>query len=180
MRILFALICSFALAFAASGAQEKKKEQKPAPKKQQQAAQGAGARAGGPKGGAPHQQTSASQRTPGPQAGPGPKQGKGKELQQPSGATGQPGGAGAQKTKEKKGPQQTPTTAGGAGAGKTKQAQVKAAQAKSKPFKPQHFNLPTKTTPKKVAAVNFQQGRRIEGSQHWQGFELSGFSELQI
>ena len=180
MRILFALICSFALAFAASGAQEKKKEQKPAPKKQQQAAQGAGARAGGPKTGGPHQQTSASQHTPGPQGGPGAKQGKGKEPQQPSGTAGQPGGTGAQKTKEKKGPQQTPTTAGqtaagGAGAGKTKQAQVKAARAKSKPFKPQHFNLPTKTTPKKVAAVNFQQGRRIEGSQNWHGSNYQVF-----
>ncbi len=35
--------------------------------------------------------------------------------------------------------------------------------------KVKHFNLPTKTTPTKVAAVNFQQGKHIEGSQNWQG-----------
>src|SRR6266404_4091205 len=34
-----------------------------------------------------------------------------------------------------------------------------------KPFKPQHFNLPTKTTPTKITAVNFQQGRHIQRSQ---------------
>ncbi len=180
MRILFALICSFALAFAASGAQEKKKEQKPAPKKQQQATQGVGARAVGPKTGGPHQQTSALQHTPGPQGGSGAKQGKAKGPQQPTGAAGQPSGTGAQKTKEKKGPQQTPTTAGqtaagGAGAGKTKQAQVNAAQAKSKPIKPQHFNLPSKPKTAVAPPVKFQQNKRIEGSQKWQGSKYQVF-----
>ncbi len=44
-----------------------------------------------------------------------------------------------------------------------------------KPFKAQHFNLATKTTPTKFAAVNFQQGRHIEGSQNWQGSNYTVF-----
>jgi len=47
--------------------------------------------------------------------------------------------------------------------------------AAGKPFKPQHFNLPTKTTPTKVTAVNFQQGRHIQGSQNWQGTKYTVF-----
>jgi Putative peptidoglycan binding domain len=49
------------------------------------------------------------------------------------------------------------------------------ATAKGKPFKAQHFNLPTKTPPTKVAAVNFQQGRHIQGSQNWQGSNYTVF-----
>jgi len=54
MRTLFVLICSLALAFAASGAQEEKKKEKPAPKKQPQTTHAAqpGAR---PKAVGPHQ-----------------------------------------------------------------------------------------------------------------------------
>jgi hypothetical protein len=44
-----------------------------------------------------------------------------------------------------------------------------------KPFKPQHFNLPTKTTPTKITAVNFQQGRHIQRSQNWQGSKYQVF-----
>jgi hypothetical protein len=42
-------------------------------------------------------------------------------------------------------------------------------------FKPQRFNLPTKTAPTKIAAVNFRQGRHIEGSQNWQGSRYTVF-----
>jgi len=41
--------------------------------------------------------------------------------------------------------------------------------------KVKHFNLPTKTTPTKVAAVNFQQGRHIQGSRNWQGSSYTVF-----
>jgi Putative peptidoglycan binding domain len=58
--------------------------------------------------------------------------------------------------------------------GKAKGGKVTGA-ATGKPFKPQKFNLPTRTTPTKVAAVNFQQGRRIEGSQNWQGSNYQVF-----
>jgi hypothetical protein len=47
--------------------------------------------------------------------------------------------------------------------------------ATGRPFKAQKFNLPTKTTPTKVASVNFQQGRRIQGSQNWQGQRYTVF-----
>ena len=49
------------------------------------------------------------------------------------------------------------------------------ATATGKPFKAQTFTLPTKTTPTKVAAVNFQQGRHIQGSQNWQGQQYAAF-----
>jgi hypothetical protein len=171
MRILFVLVCSLALVFAASGAQEKKKEEKkPAPKKQAQTVQGAGPRGGVPKGGGPHQQT--HQKT----------------NVSPHAATLQ-GGSGVGKGKGKgKGSQQVNTAATGGqpvagkagraqkiGAQKIKGGPANVTQAKSKPFKPQHFKLPTKTTPTKVTAVNFQQGRRIAGSQNWQGSNYQVF-----
>jgi Putative peptidoglycan binding domain len=66
MKTLLVLICSLALAFAASGAQEKKKEQKPSPKKPVQAAQRAdqrgGLKPGAAKAGGQRQQTNVSQQ----------------------------------------------------------------------------------------------------------------------
>jgi hypothetical protein len=97
MRTLLVLVCSFALAFAATGTQqEKKKEAKPAPKKPAQATQVAKPKAGGPKAGAPQHQTNASQ------TGPGTAKGKGKRSQQTNAAAGQPVSGGPQKTKERK------------------------------------------------------------------------------
>ena len=58
---------------------------------------------------------------------------------------------------------------------KTKGAAASTTQANAKPFKAQHFNLPTKTPPTKIAAVNFQQGRHIQGSQNWQGSQYTVF-----
>ena len=58
---------------------------------------------------------------------------------------------------------------------KTKGAAASTTQANAKPFKAQHFNLPTKSPPTKVAAVNFQQGRHIQGSQNWQGSNYTVF-----
>ncbi len=183
MRTLLVLICSLALAFAASGAQEKKKEEKPAPKKPAQAAQGAqqrgGPKQGAPKGGGQHQQTNASQRASEAQGGAGAGKGKAKGARQANVPAGKPSGAGPQKAKEKKGAQ--PTTpagqpaAGGAAAGKAKQGQPNVAQGKSKPIKPKHFNVPNKPNTAKAPPVKFQQNRRIEGSQRWQGQQYAAF-----
>jgi hypothetical protein len=44
-----------------------------------------------------------------------------------------------------------------------------AAFQSNKKYNARRFNLATNTRPTKFAAVNFQQGRRIRGSQNWQG-----------
>jgi hypothetical protein len=182
MRTLLVLICSLALAFSASSAQEKKKEEKPAAKKPAQTAQGAaqrgGAKQGAPKGGKQRQQTNVSPRVPEAQGGAGVGKGKAKTSHQANAAAGQQPAA-AQKTKEKKGLQPTTTTGqaavGGATRGKAKQGQANVAKAKSKPIKPQHFNVPTKPNKAKAPPVTFQQNRRIQGSQNWQGQKYSVF-----
>ena len=175
MRTLVVLVCSLALAFAAIGAQqEKKKAQKPAPKKPAQATQAAKPRSGGPKAGGQHQQINTSQR--GAQA---PK-GKGKPSYQTNAATRQSVSGGSQKAKEKKGTQSASAVAGQTGAGrqapgKTKQGKANTAQAKSKPIKPQHFKVPKQPNTAKAPPVKFQQGRRIQGSQNWQGKRYAAF-----
>jgi hypothetical protein len=217
MRIVLVLICSFALASLALGAQQEKKKEQPK-KKQAQSAQRAAAPGGGPQkakgspkvatpGGhraAVTQPPSASQRTAGGHsAGAGAqKTKKAKGAQQVSTAGARAAGAGAKKTKgsqqiaaqggqtagvqktkkSKKAAQQVTTSSGqigarGAGVQKTKGAAATAAQAKGKPFKAQHFNLASKTKPNKAVApaVNFQQGRRIQGSHNWQGSNYQVF-----
>ena len=47
--------------------------------------------------------------------------------------------------------------------------------AKGKPLKPQHFNLPKQPNTAKAPPVKFQQGRRIQGSQNWQGQRYAVF-----
>ena len=47
--------------------------------------------------------------------------------------------------------------------------------AKNKPLKPQHFNLAKQPNTAKAPPVKFQQGRRIEGSQNWQGQQYAVF-----
>jgi hypothetical protein len=192
MRIVLVLICSFALASLALGAKEGKKEEKAAPKKQ--AAQVS--KPGGKPGGKP---------VAGKPAGPGKPTGVAKYVTQQkegdaSGKAGKPADAG------KPGEAATATTAGkGKGKGKPPEAGKPAgaekataagkpaeagkpgeaatattagkAAAKGKPFKPQHFNLASKTKPNKAAApaVSFQQNRRIQGSQNWQGSNYQVF-----
>jgi hypothetical protein len=173
MRIPLVLICSIGLALIASGAQEKKKEEKPTPKKQGQTTQAAKP-GGGPKAGGPHQQANASQR------GAEAAKGKGKRSSPTNAATGQAVSGGPQKTKEKKGKQATSATAGrtagsGQALGKTKQGKANVAQAKSKPMKAQHFNVPKQPNTAKAPPVKFQQGKRIEGSQNWQGQKYAVF-----
>ena len=44
-----------------------------------------------------------------------------------------------------------------------------------KPFKAQHFNVSKQPNLAKAPAVQFQQGRHIEGSEHWQGQQYTAF-----
>ena len=159
MRIFVVLICSLALASVAHSAQQE--ENKPQKKKQPQPVQHAPPRTTGHATG----------------AGAGPKktsmgayQGKKGQTSMGNfeGQTGKAAKGGKVTGAGKPGEAPTATTAGkltatgkGTGAGK--------------PFKAQHFNLATKTTPTKFAAVNFQQGRHIEGSQNWQGSNYQVF-----
>ena len=174
MRIFLVLICSLALACVAGGAQEEKKENKPAPKKKQaQTGQPGGPRGSGPGGAGPQfQKAKPSGHVAAPQGRPA----------HVSTAEGQSVGAGTGKTKGKKGAQQVTTTsgqvgAGGAGVQKTKGAAATTTQANAKPFKPQHFNLPSKSKPATsvAPAVTFQQNRRIEGSDRWTGSSYQAF-----
>ena len=70
------------------------------------------------------------------------------------------------------------------GAGKPNQAKREAVAnqnagkgkfAHGKPFKQQHFNLPKQPNTAKAPPVKFQQGRRIAGSQNWQGRQYTVF-----
>lgn len=192
MRIVLVLICSFALASLALGAQQEKKKEQPK-KKQAQSAQHAAAPGGGPQkakgsqkvatpGGhrtAVTQRPSVTQKSAGGRSAEGSgaqKRKKAKGSQQVATRKGQGAGAGPQKTKQKtKGSQQIATQGGqttGAAAGGQQ-----AKKSKGKPFKPQHFNLASKTKPNKsvAPAVNFQQNRRIEGSQNWKGANYQVF-----
>jgi hypothetical protein len=169
MRIFLVLICSLALTCVAGGAQEEKKENKPAPKKKQaQTVQHAGPRGGSPGGGGPQfQKAKTSGHVAAPQgrpahvstaegqsvgAGAGKTKGK-KGAQQVTTTGGQvgAGGAGVQKTKGKKGAQQVTATSGQVGAGGAGVQKTKGAAAttaQAKPFKPQHFNnLQSKSKP---------------------------------
>jgi hypothetical protein len=47
--------------------------------------------------------------------------------------------------------------------------------AKNKPVKAQHFNLAKQPNTAKAPPVKFQQGRRIQGSQNWQGQKYAVF-----
>ena len=174
MRILLVLICSLALACLAGGAQEEKKENKPAPKKgQAQTVQHAGTHGGSPGGGGPQfQKAKTSGHVAAPQGHPA----------HVSTAEGQSVGAGAGKTKGKKGAQQITTTSGQVGTGgtgvqKTKGTAATTTQANAKPFKPQRFNLPSKSKPNTsvAPAVTFQQNRRIQGSDRWTGSSYQAF-----
>src|SRR5882724_8531285 len=178
MRIFLVLICSLALALAASGAQEQKKEKKPAPKK----AAAPAAHVSQPKGkavgrsGETGKAAGAGKPTEvGKHAGKGkdkqPGAGSGEAYYKPPGgakgvATGKPAKVGKVTGAGKPAHATTATTAGKLTA---------TGKATGKPFKAQHYNLPTKTRPTKVAAVNFQQGRHIQGSQNWQGSRYTVF-----
>jgi len=174
MRTVLVLICSIGIALVASGAQEKKKEEKPAPKKPAHATQVAKPKSGASQAGGSHHQTNASQRSA------EASKGKAKRLDQTNAAARQSVSKGSQKAKEKKGTQSpsaiaTQSAAGRQAANRTKQGKTNVAQAKSKPIKPQHFNVPKQPNTAKAPPVRFQQGKRIEGSQNWQGQKYAAF-----
>ena len=163
---------------AGAGAQKTKKAKGP----QQVTTVGAGAQKT-KKAKGPQQVTTVQGRPVGTGA---QKTKKTKGPQQVTTAGGRPAGAGTQKTKEKtKGSQQIATQGGQTAAGAAHGQKIKkskgsvtnaaAVQSSTKTFKAQHFNLPTKTPPTKVAAVNFQQSRHIQGSQNWQGSKYTVF-----
>src|SRR5438132_2048154 len=53
----------------------------------------------------------------------------------------------------------------------------KAGVAAGKPFKAQHFNVSKQPNMAKAPPVKFQQGRHIEGSEHWQGQHYTAFRD---
>ena len=177
MKKLLVLICSTALVLGASGAQEKKKEQQQASKKQAQTTQAAKP-GGGSKTPGSRQQTSVSQR--GAEAG----KTKGKPRSQTNAATGQSVSGAPQNTKQKKGQPPSATTTGQAARNgqaasnqkaNTKQGKANVAQAQAKAVKPQKFNIPKQPNTAKAPPVKFQQGKKIEGSQNWQGQQYAAF-----
>ena len=70
------------------------------------------------------------------------------------------------------------TQAGKATKATTANAAKTAAKGKAatgKPFKPQHINVAKQPNRAKAPPVKFQQGRRIQGSQNWQGQQYTVF-----
>ena len=92
--------------------------------------------------------------------------------------TGKAAGRNGEVTRGVKPTDATTTTAGGQTAIKGKTAQSKKVQAKAaqnKPLKPHHFNIAKQPNTSKAPPVKFQQGRRIAGSQNWQGQQYTVF-----
>ena len=201
MRIIVVLICSLALASVAVGA--KKEEKKSQPKKQAQTAQRAaqptratGGEASGKKASTATHQGQTSQKAHTATAADNRQKGKKSETstavnQGQRGKKAQTSNAAYQTQKGKKNQTQAERqTAKAANAGQVKGAgrpnQAKTATvsdrnaakgkfAKNKPLKPQHFNLAKQPNTAKAPRVKFQQGRRIAGSQNWQGQQYTVF-----
>jgi hypothetical protein len=186
MRIFIVLICSLALMSVAPGAEQgKKKEQKKGPQ-QAQVAQPRAAKAPGtgkPTVGGPTQvkqhKDNPTQIGKAKAATKSDNQGHAGQVSRTKHA-GMPNNTGKPAEVNKKGvgkAQQTQTgqAAVGGAVGKTKKGQANLAQAKSKPLKLQHFNVPKQPNTAKAPPVKFQPNRRIEGSQHWQGQQYTVF-----
>jgi Putative peptidoglycan binding domain len=199
MRIVLVVICSFALASLALGAKEEKKKEQPKKKGAQagQVSQPAGKATGKPatagkpvttgkpagagkpaKAGKPADAGKPAEagNVAGTPTGKGKGKGKPAEAGQAAGAG--EATAGAKPTgggKPAKGGKVTgagkPAEAATATAGKTATGKATA----SKPLKPQHFSLPKQPNTAKAPPVKFQQNRRIEGSQNWQGQQYTVF-----
>jgi Putative peptidoglycan binding domain len=195
MRIFLVLICSFALASLALGAQEEKKKEKPK-KKGAQAGQVSqpGGKPGGKQTGTGKPSSRKMEQTQGgqtsavrksaeadkPAEAGRPGKGKGKQTgaasadvaDKPRGE--RPKGAGAGKPRE--GGKVTEADKATDAATATKAG--KTAKA-GKPHKPQRFDLPKQPNTAKAPPVKFQQGKRIEGSQNWQGQKYTVFRNYQ-
>jgi len=161
MKMFFVLTCCLALASVAFGA---KPQDSPAPKK-----------------GAGHSQASQHATVPGHAVGAG----------RPAGA-----GVGSKKTSmgAYEGPRKSGKTSIGAYEGQKGQTKKSLGAPDTKPgkstaqgaaitstggaksFKPQRYNLATKTKPTAIApAVTYSAGSRIQGSQNWQGSRYTAF-----
>jgi hypothetical protein len=201
MRILVVLICSLALVSVAVGA--KKQEKKSQPKKQAQTAQhaaqptqAAGRGASSKKASTATHQVQNNRNGRAAIAANNAQKGKRNETstaanQRQKGKKAQTSNAAYQTQKGKKNQtqaeRQTPKAANAGqvkGAGKPNQAKTatvsdrnaaKGKFAKNKALKPQHFNLPKQPNTAKAPRVKFQQGRRIAGSQNWQGQQYTVF-----
>ena len=201
MRILIVSLCSLALVSVAVGAQ--KQEKKSQPKKQAQTAQraaqpthAAGGGASGKKAATANRQVQNNQNARAATAANKAQKGKRNETSRVANheqkvKTAQASNAAYQTQKGKKNQTQAErhaTKAANAGqvkgAGKPNQANTEAVAgqnaakgkfAKNKPFKPQHFNLAKQPNTAKAPPVKFQQGRRIQGSQNWQGQKYAVF-----
>ena len=186
MRIFFVLICSLALACVALGAQEekgKKKEQKKGPQAGQVSQPGGKpAGAGKPTGvgkpaevgkakgtGKPTGVGKSAEVTQQTEVGKPAGKGKGKPPE-----TGKPAEVGKVTGKGKPTGTGKPVEVGkAAGAGTA----VTAGRAGGKKYQAQHINLANNKQPKPEVAppVKFQQNRRIEGSDRWQGSNYQVF-----
>jgi hypothetical protein len=202
MRIFVVSICSLALVSVAVGAQ--KEEKKSQPKKQAQTAQHAthatGHPAGGGGAGAKKMTTAPSggQKPKTGQTSTAAYHGQQGKKSQTSTATyhaqkakaGQTSNAAYQAQKAKKNQTLNQAQTGEAARsgevtrkGKATQVTTATATGKTakgktaqvKPVKPQHFNLAKQPNTAKAPRVNFQQGRRITGSQNWQGQQYTVF-----
>jgi hypothetical protein len=157
MRTLLVLVCSIALVFAASGAQEsKQKEQKkrkaaPGGQVSQPSGQARKAAAKPAETGKPRAARKPTDVAKPKGGGQATTAGKPAEMRKAKGKA-----AGAPKA----------TRGGKPGAG---------AVAAGKPAKPKHFNLPKQPNTAKAPPVKFQQGKRIKGSQNWQGRNYAVF-----
>ena len=92
--------------------------------------------------------------------------------------TGKAAGRNEEVTRGTKPTDTTTATAGRQTTTKVKTAQGKKGQfqtVQNKPIKTQHFNLAKQPNTAKAPAVRFQQGRRIQGSQNWQGQQYTVF-----
>jgi putative peptidoglycan binding protein len=200
MRILLVLVCSLALVSMVYGAQKEEKKSKP--KKQAQTAQGATQRTNAAGGGASgkkastatrqvqnsrnaHTATAANDRQKGKknETLATANQGQKRKSAQTSNAAYQ-----SQKGKKNqtKVARQTANAGQVKGAGKPNQAKTATGQnaakgkfAQGKPLKPQHFNLAKQPNTAKAPPVKFQQGRRIQGSQNWQGQQYTVFRDYK-
>ncbi len=200
MRILVVLICSLALVSVAVGA--KKEQKKSQPKKQAQTAQraaqpkhAAGGGASGKKASTATHQVQNNRNGRAAIAASNAQKGKKNQTstavnQVQKGKKARTSNASYQTQKGKKNQTQAERqTAKAANAGqvngtgkpskgRTAIARQNAANgklAKNKPLKPQHFNLAKQPNTAKAPRVKFQQGRRITGSQNWQGQQYTVF-----
>jgi hypothetical protein len=204
MRIFVISICSLALVSVAVGAQKEEKKSQPKKQAQtaQHATRATGHPAGGGGAGAKKMTTAPSggQKPKTGQTSTATYHGQQGKKSQTSMATyhgqkakaAQTSNAAYQAQKSKKNQTQAERRAANAanagqvnGAGKPNRAKGAAAAAnqnaakgkfaKNKPVKPQHFNLSKQPNTAKAPPVRFQQGRRVQGSQNWQGQRYAVF-----